>query len=447
MDDVYPLLERWSADAMFAYGELGNRSIQNLIWDTEVTRRYLARRQGCSEIMVICQDRYYQIVAMLAVWQLGEAVALPPGTHPHTLKMAAESTSLLVVHDTDFRGGARVQAILESGSAVESAIKPMPAEQVLVKLYTSGSTGSPSVHSKTVKQLLDEADLHIRLFSLPTGRALISTVPAHHIYGLLFGVLIPLRAGMPLERSTPLYATTLAARIREISAHTLVSTPVHLEHCGILRVDELNPIERVFCSGGPLPGDVAHQFCRSFQMSITELLGSTETGGIGWRLRHGAESEPPPWQTLPQVVVEADHDGGLLLDSPFVPANAERPMRCADRIFPIDKGHFEYRGRGDDIVKIGSKRFSRLELERTMRAIPGVRDVGLLVCDARGARGHVLEAAVVAPGWTVADLKKALGDCIDPVAVPRRIAIVSELPRDSTGKLPIAQLRRVLDHG
>ncbi|MCB9667141.1 MAG: acyl-CoA synthetase [Myxococcales bacterium] len=409
-------------------------------------RLHLAGSPDGTEFMVICQDRYYQVVGMLAVWQLGKPVTLPASAHSHTLNMAAESDSLLMVHDTDIRGGARVQTVLANASFVDGPLKPIPPEQVLVKLCTSGSTGTPVVHPKTARQLFGEADLHVRWFSLQGGQALISTVPTHHIFGLLWGIVVPIRAGIRIERSTPLFATTLAERVKATRPHVLVTTPVHLEHCSMVGGAELKPLRHVFCSGGPLTSSVAKRFSEHFQLTVTEVLGSTETGGIAWRLRRGDEPAEPLWQPLPAVVVGADADGRLLLESPFVSTDSERPMRCADRILPMHDGHFQYLGRSDDIVKIGGKRFSRFDLEQKIRTITGVTDVGILVRDSTAARGHVLEAAIVTSGLTATDLKKALGDCIDSVAVPRRITIVSELPRDATGKLPVASLRQILGH-
>jgi len=101
---------------------------------------------------------------------------------------------------------------------------------------------------------------------------------------------------------------------------------------------------------------------------------------------------------------------------------------------------FRHLGRADAIVKIAGERVSLPEVEQRLLALDGVRDAAVLALDDAGPRQHEICAAVVAPGLSVADLRQALAGWFDPVAIPRRFALVDRLPREETGKLPRSRL-------
>ena len=447
MPASYSLLKHGDPKAAVVLGTDGKRTVNDLRYDTETVRRHLERISHKQAIVVVCQDRYYQTISMFAAWQLGRTVTLPANTHPTNLDTWAASETGVVIHDTTYSSGDHVPAVLKAPRSENPPLAPLSPEQLLVRIYTSGSTGTPQAHHKTAQQLFDEIDLHIRLFSLSELDCLVSTVPCHHIYGLLFGLLLPLRAGMPMERSIPLHATTIAARIDALGATTLISTPVHLQSLATLDTGSLGSVRRVFCSGAPLSTQTVDQFYAKYSVPITELLGSTETGGIAWRTRDAKEQRLPAWQTLPGLTVSTNQHAQLLLESPFLLHTENRPLQCADRIEVVDARHFHHLGRSDDVVKIGGKRFSILEIEQHIRNLPGVQDVALLIIHTEQGRGTELWAAIVATNTTAHGLKKALADCIDPVAIPRRLRVVQALPRDTTGKLPKARLRRLFEHG
>jgi acyl-coenzyme A synthetase/AMP-(fatty) acid ligase len=85
-------------------------------------------------------------------------------------------------------------------------------ERTLVCVHTSGSTGAHVACGKSAAQLLGEAELLVRLWDLGPGTRVLATVPPHHLYGLLFGVLVPFMGGGSLVRATPLHAETIASQ-------------------------------------------------------------------------------------------------------------------------------------------------------------------------------------------------------------------------------------------
>ena len=427
-------------DAPFALGEPA-RSWQDLLADAATLARSLTTQgaDAAAEVMVACADRYLCAVALLAIWRGGRTAALPPNGRPETIdRLCAERAIRLILHDGGGEGGVDVRGRLGDAPAAGAAPEPPPAfapDRALVSVYTSGSTGAHLRCPKTAAQLLGEAELLVRLWELGPGTRVLATVPPHHLYGLLFGVMVPFMGGGALVRSTPLHAETIAAQTKRYQTNVLVSVPAHLRAVGTLAAGVLPPLTRIFSSGAPLDGATAAAVAAAARIPVIEVLGSSETGGIAWRQGHDEG-----WQPFPGVSVDADEDGTMRLRSPFAATEANGWYRGADRIRARADGRFELVGRADGIVKIGGSRVALAEVERALRDIPGVADAAVVSVDTPSARQHELWAAVVAPALSVGALREALQRRLDPIAVPRRFRIVAALPREDNGKLVRARM-------
>lgn len=419
----------WSADKETTAAELRAH--------VEGFAALLPKARPGDEILVICRDRYRFAVALLAAWHRGFAVALPPNPQLETIRsVRARPQVVSGIHDVDgvHRGidlrDAKVVATARDavGRTPFTLFSEPASERHLATVYTSGSTGEHAACSKTAAQLLGEARALARAFPLVDGARVVPMVPSHHIYGLLFGVLVPLVSGAAFHRRTPLHAGDVAA-IGPLDV--LVSVPAHLRGLLIAKKGELPMVGRVFSSAAPLPKRVASQVRERFGWTVTEVFGSSETGGIGWR-QSGGEG---PWTPLPGVVVDADADGRLLLESPFLAPDAPRPYVSGDRVDVAPDGTFTHLGRADGVLKVGGVRVSLAEVERRLEAIDGVVDAGVLGVEVGGSRGHEIWTAVVAPGLERADIRSGLRRWLAPVAIPRRIKLVEALPRTESGKL------------
>jgi hypothetical protein len=180
-----------------------------------------------------------------------------------------------------------------------------------------------------------------------------------------------------------------------------------------------------------------------FGLHVTEVFGSTETGGVAFRTVPGPQAEPPPWTAFPGVTVDAGPDGELRVVSPLLPKGTPRPMQCPDRIRLVEGG-FLHEGRTDDVVKVAGKRLSLRALEARLLEIPGVQDAAV-VADDDDVRGVRITAAVVAPALDADTIRRRLSGWFDPILVPRRIRVLSVLPREPSGKLSRAALLAALE--
>lgn len=409
------------------------RTAADLRADVAAVVRALGPPSPGRERTLAVQGRYAFLVALLALWERGEVARLPSSLAPEAVRAVAGPDGALhdgAAEDTDLR------PLLSHGDGRAALPLPSPSTP-LVRLTTSGSTGEPRTLEKSAGQLLGEADTLRATFGLSDGVRLVATVPPHHIYGLLFGLLVPLRAGGVLHDDAPLLVEAVAARVAELGAQVLVSVPAHLRG---LVADGPNPFQgllRIVSSGAPLPPETAEAVHARAGLEVTEVFGSTETGGIAWR----QQRTEPRWRPLPGVTVGADPDGRLLLDSPFLAADEPRPRPGDDRVDLGADGLFAHLGRLDDVVKIASRRVSLGGVERALLGAPGVVDGAVaLRTDGGRERLHALVVLDGAPG----PVRAWLADRLDAVAIPR-LHPVDRLPREATGKLPRARLLAALD--
>ncbi|MGA8890644.1 MAG: AMP-binding protein [Anaeromyxobacteraceae bacterium] len=304
----------------------------------------------------------------------------------------------------------------------------MEASRHLVTIWTSGSTGAPLPHGKSAGQLLGEASLLRDALGVGPGCRVVATVPSLHIYGLLFGVLVPLAARGAFARESPLHAEAVAAIVRATAATHLVSTPAHLR--GLLVLDSFPGTIRAFSSGAALADAVRAELSTRLGLEVTEVYGSTETGGIGVRDAMG-----DAWRPLPGVSVALDEEGCLVIDSPFLGRDVERPFPVGDRA-SLESGGFRLLGRADGVVKVAGKRVALAEVEARLLDVPGVTDAVAIAVPVAGARDNEILAVVAGAGLEGPAIRAALLRWLDPVSLPRRIRVLDRLPRGSGGKIP-----------
>ena len=432
----FEALGAYALEDCIAIGEAGPRSVRDLLRDIGRVSAALGDCPG--ELLVSCHDRYHLAVALLAAWQRGIVVALPPNAREQTLADLAQRCARSL-HDGSGPGDdLRAWLTAADRSQPIATLAPIDATRWLATVYTSGSTGEPTACKKTAQQLLGEGATLQRTFALTQGSTLIATVPAHHIYGFLFSISLPLAAGARFVRETPLHTPVIEELARRYEATHLVSVPAHLHTLAESPLASLAAIRCVFSSGAPLPDATAQTLHRRFGVQVREILGSTETGGFAWR---AAEQPDAPFRPFESVRLATGEDDQLLLSSPLLDAALPQPVACPDRIALNPDGSFRHLGRMDGVVKIGGTRVALPELEARVKAMNSVLDAAALAVDAGQARGQELWLVVATEsGRELPNLREQLLAHYEPVVLPRRVRFVDKLPREATGKLPRAQL-------
>jgi acyl-coenzyme A synthetase/AMP-(fatty) acid ligase len=382
-------------------------------------------------------DVFAFTAALLGCWAAGRTPVLAPAT----LLATAGLVSIDGVIELETAAAVAPQRIVfDELTPTSRPLGRIGASAGLV-LYTSGSTGVP----KEIGRRLANIEHELAAFESTWGASLgacrfYATVSHRHVYGLLFRVLWPLRSQRPFATFDLEYPEQLLGAVSE--GQVLVSSPALLKRIGHLAAGEAR-WRAVFSSGGMLSNEAGADAARVLGVAPIEVLGSTETSGVGWR-----RVAAPRFAALPSVEVRTSDDELLEVRSPFSGSNEW--LRMGDRVRLHGDGGIELLGRADRIAKIEDKRISLAEIEAQLGAHPWVKDSAAVALD-RGGRQHigaVIElnesgrAALAERGRAALDraLRAALRGRIDAVAVPRVFRYRDGIPVDAQGKRQAAAL-------
>ena len=114
-----------------------------------------------------------------------------------------------------------------------------------------------------------------------------------------------------------------------------------------------------------------------------------------------------------------------------------------------DHGALVVDGRIDDLINTGGLKVAPRQVEEALAGLDVVAEV--VVVDSSDAEwGQVVSAAIVVPEGssppTLDDVRGRLRGILPDHALPRRLAILSELPLRGPGKHDRAAIRRLFDH-
>ena len=314
-------------------------------------------------------------------------------------------------------------------------------DEPFLQLFTGGSTGKPKVWSKSPRNLFAEAFYWKEKFDLSAKDLFVSTVPTYHIYGLFFSVILPFVAQAKVLSDIYTFPQEIISITNKHKATVLVSVPIHYRS---LKVDNLSApsLKVAFSSAGVLNRSDAIHFQNKTGMGITEIYGSTETGGIATR---SISDHTESWKPV-DVVSWKISGKRLSIKSPFISEEMEKDSEgffvTGDEVQPDKGNRFILLGRADGIVKVAGKRVDLLDVQNKILTLPTVIDALVVALPAEKGRESVI-AAVVACKLNKIQLKKMMLEKLEPYAMPRRIKIVSSIARAATGKIDRGKIEQI----
>lgn len=313
-------------------------------------------------------------------------------------------------------------------------------KQAQLYFYTSGSTGQPKKIPRTLKQLFNEVCGLDASFDLPEQAVAIATVSHQHIYGLLFKLLWPLASGRSFYQKQVAFPEDVVAIQKKIAhlnlPNYLTSSPALLKRwtTDVL----LQDCNMVYSSGGKLDDGV-----RPFlNCLVTEVFGSSETGGIAHRREDGAL-----WTPFANVEIKSAEQQELAVKTNHA-FNLDWIL-TGDKVQVIDvedsKSSFRLMGRLDRIVKLEEKRLSLDAIEEKIVELDEIQQCHVLVHEkehrqilaavavlTEDARDRLKQVGKVT---FIAQLKKQLQKKLESIAIPRQWRFLMQMPQNSQSKL------------
>jgi acyl-coenzyme A synthetase/AMP-(fatty) acid ligase len=434
---AFPLLAHGELEAPAASRGQGPVSAGRLLGEVEALAAHLPDQPY---LINLCRDRYRFTVAFLAALRRGQVSLLPPSTIPAVIAQ--------ILEDYPEAHGLTDQPECEIAPQIRSypqdlrphAVDAVPfvaASQTAAILFTSGSTGRPKPCVKSWGGLAAGSRASGRRLGAGAfpGAHVIATVPAQHAFGLESSVMLPLQLGLVLQAERPFYpADVLAALARAPRPRILVTTPTHLR---ALTADAplVPPADLIICATAPLAPQLAAKAEAAFGCPLMEIYGCSEAGQIASRRTVAGAG----WRCLPGITLR--EEAGQMVASG---GSVDMAAQLQDVIELEGPERFYLHGRNADLVNIAGKRSSLSFLNFHLNSIEGVADGFFIMRGEEGDAQNRPMAFVVAPGMTVEAVMAALRQRIDPAFLPRPLCLVDALPRNEVGKLPRAEIERLM---
>jgi acyl-coenzyme A synthetase/AMP-(fatty) acid ligase len=311
-------------------------------------------------------------------------------------------------------------------------------------LLTSASTGENKVIHKQGSQIYRQAEALTSVLALPAGSRVLSFVPAYHLLGFVYGLVLPLVLGGETVIATELTGAAMVELLEKYRPGLVVGTATHYRF--LVRTAARGPSlsTTVFLSSGaPLDPAVAEAFASRFGTPVRDFYGSTELGGVAFR------AWPEPYRAMPGVRWRIDAESASLeVISPWGGGAEGVWIPTGDAAEPVGDDGFRLLGRLDHVVKVGGKRFSSVEVEQALRAMPGVAAAAVFPYL---RFGEPAIAAVIAPEPNVvldeSTARAFLAERLTAYKLPRTIVVCTALPRASHDKIDYQALRALFADG
>ena len=119
----------------------------------------------------------------------------------------------------------------------------------------------------------------------------------------------------------------------------------------------------------------------------------------------------------------------------------------ADKFQQDEEGYFYFCGRGDDMLKVGGKWLSPVEVENALLQHPAVREAAVVgFKDGDGLdkpRAFVaLHSGQKDSADLAEDIKRHVRNSLAPFKAPREVIFIDALPRSDRGKVLKTELQR-----
>jgi acyl-coenzyme A synthetase/AMP-(fatty) acid ligase len=413
-------------------------------------RDLIIREMKKDRPLCLCtEDRAFIATALLAVLKGGPRILVPHSFDGDTINEAQKSTPFthaLVEQDSKLPDGIQVLQWPQKTppSDRRPAEKSISMDSTWLYLFTGGSTGAPQIWSKTPWNLLMEAVNIKNTFDIKEDDTILATVPPNHIYGMLYSILLPLVTGARVSVRTPTFPNEILQRIEETNATVLVSIPAHYRALKTLPFSH-HKLRIAFSSAGALAQEDSLGFYNNTGIGVTEIYGSTETGGIAQRNRAKGQATLTPFACVDVKIEKNEH---LQIRSHFLSNELVKSddgyFETADRAKWVDSSGFMLLGRSDGIVKVGGKRVDLARTRETLMEVEGVEDIYVFAIQVKSGRENEIVALV--EGQVTADQMNQCANLHLPAyARPRNIKIVKQIPLSSTGKYNRTAIRKIFD--
>jgi acyl-CoA synthetase (AMP-forming)/AMP-acid ligase II len=344
-------------------------------------------------------------------------------------------------------------------------------------LHTSGTTSRPKLVPLLQRNLLASAESIGRTLALTRDDVCLNIMPLFHIHGLMAATLASLAAGASVSCTPGFNALKFFAWLDEVRPTWYTAVPTM--HQAILARAERHRdmlargrLRLIRSSSASLPAPVMMEMEKTYGVPVIESYGMTEAshqmasnplpprarkpGSVGLAAGPEVAILDEDWKELPRGQVGEVSIRGPNV-TPGYEANPEANaksfrdgwFRTGDQGVLDEEGYLRLTGRLKEQINRGGEKFSPLEVDDVLSSHPAVAQA-LTFAMPHDKLGEEVAAAVVLREGATATERELRQFCASRLAefkVPRKVVLLTEIPKGATGKLQRIGLAQKLGLG
>jgi cyclohexanecarboxylate-CoA ligase len=379
----------------------------------------------------------------------------------------------LVVVDGEGAGGFE-EALLSGEERLPppplGEIGVLPADEMAVLMFTSGTTGSPKGVMHCLNTLMACNIALAGRFGLDSGDTMLVCSPLGHMTGFAAGMLLGLKIGATVifqDVWEPNRGVTIMAT--EGVTYSAGAATFLADMCEAVAAGALKPtkLRKFLCAGAPIPPALIDRVYRDLDLKVCSLWGMTESLSSTLTeperaLEKSSKTDGRPLDGVAVKVVRADGsiasagETSLLMvrgaqmflgyykRPDMEPFDSEGWFDTGDLAYVDDEGYIRINGRIKDVVIRGGENVPVVEIENLLFKHPAVLAAALVGYPDSRLGERACAFLVLRPGQTF-DLKAVQAYMAEHKVAkqywPERVEIVADLPKTPAGKVQKYQLR------
>jgi benzoate-CoA ligase family protein len=345
-------------------------------------------------------------------------------------------------------------------AAAPAELEPAPTtkDDVAIWKFTTGSTGAPKAAVHPHHSPVLSFDWYARGVLDIQADDVVLPVPK-----LFFGYARDLAALYPFgvggagiafpQRTTPELIFELIARHRPT---ILVNVPTMVAQMVGEPQHDLGCLRLCTSAGEALPEELHRRWRDAFGVEILDGIGSSELYHIYISNRPGRVRPGTVGELVPGYEAKIADTGELLVEGDtaalmYFNEHAKTKetfagdlVRTGDLFTRDEDGFFTYRGRADDLLKVGGIWVAPAEVEHSLVTHARVRECAVVGYEHDGltlTRAFVVLSDGDGTEALAAELQDHVKSTLSPHKYPRDVRFVAELPRTGSGKVDRRALR------